>query len=87
MLFNKFMEQEATPESWSAIIVKMLYKNKGSKTSPEKYRPIAIINYIVKIFIQILSTRISKWCEMNNIIPEWQSGFRRGRSCLDNIFL
>ena len=85
-LFNKVLELEHTPNSWSEIIISMLYKNKGPKNCPENYRPIALVNCIVIIFTKIVENRLTKWCEINNVLPEWQNGFRRGRSCLDNIF-
>ena len=54
--------------------------------NPENYRPIALLNTIVKIFTQIIYIRTKKWCHVNNLLPEFQSGFRSNRSCLDNIF-
>ena len=41
---------------------------------------------MAKLFTGILGTRITKWCNTYKIIPEWQSGFREKRGCLDNIF-
>lgn len=86
VLFNKIIEQEKTPKAWSNIVVKMLYKKKGDKRSFTSYRPIALVNTIVKIFTQTIHTRVIKWCDTNNKLPEWQSGFRADRSCLDNIY-
>ena len=86
-LFNKILEKETTPDQWSNSIVKMLYKKKGEKTDPANYRPIALLNAIVKIFTSVLSCRITEWCNKNNLIPEWQAGFRKNRACLDNIFV
>lgn len=63
----------------------MIYK-KGNVKDPANYRPIALICCLVKIFTQILSNRLVDWAEMSNLFPEWQAGFRRGRSCLDNTF-
>ena len=45
-----------------------------------------MVNCLAKLFTKILSTRINTFCNAYNILPEWQSGFREGRSCLDNIF-
>ena len=64
----------------------MLYKKNGNKHDFSSYRPISLVNCIVKIFTQILCTRLMNWCETNNKLPEWQSGFRAKRRCMDNIF-
>ena len=85
-LFNKIMEKECVPEGWSEICVKMIYK-KGQVSEPCNYRPISLLNCLTKIFTQILFSRLSRWCESKNLLPEFQSGFRQGRSCRDNTFV
>lgn len=85
ILFNKVLDREEVPNTWSNILAKMIYK-KGEKSDPANYRPIALVNYITKIFTQILATRLNKWIEDSNFLPEWQAGFRKNRSCIDNIF-
>jgi hypothetical protein len=40
----------------------------------------------MKLFIQILTSRLTQWAEQNNILPEEQAGFRRKRGCDDQIF-
>ena len=63
----------------------MLYK-KGDINDPENYRPTALINTIFKIFTQFIHGRCKKRCVLNDLFQEFQSGFRKGKSCLDNIF-
>lgn len=36
-----------------------------------------LINSITKTFTQIITNRITSWAEINNKLPECQSGFRR----------
>ena len=67
------------------VLVNMLYK-KGVINDPENYRSIALINTIVKIFTQVIYGRCKKWCVINDLFQEFQSGFREGRSSIDNIF-
>lgn len=64
----------------------MLHK-KGDPTDPRNYRGIAILSSILKVFTQIINTRLLTWAYSIDIIPEAQSGFRKDRSCLDNIFV
>ncbi|XP_015119434.1 uncharacterized protein LOC107042764 [Diachasma alloeum] len=63
----------------------MIFK-KGDRDDPGNYRGIALVNTGTKLFNEILRKRLEKWAETNNILPESQHGFRRGRSCTDAIF-
>lgn len=45
-----------------------------------------MVNCLAKIFTQLICDRLVKWASERNLIPESQSGFRKGRSCLDNLF-
>lgn len=82
--FNTVLNLGEVPEEWSRIIIFTLYK-KGDNSDPSNYRFISLINCVTKIFMQILLKRLQKFCEVNKLLPEFQSGFRRERSCLDNI--
>ena len=44
------------------------------------------MNSIGKIFNGILTVRVKKWAEENNVLDESQAGFHRGFSTIDNIF-
>lgn len=76
---------EKAPTSWACSTTSMLYK-KGDPTKPENYRPITLLNHILKIYTQIIHNRLYKWSEENGLLPESQAGFRKGRSCDDQIF-
>lgn len=40
-----------------------------------------------KIYAMILEERLRKETERLKILPETQAGFRKGRSCIDNIYI
>lgn len=84
-LFNKILHSEKIPKDWLITIIKPLFK-KGDPQDPNNYRAIALENTIFKLFVQILFERLYFWAENQNILPESQAGFRRGRGCLDHIF-
>lgn len=73
-LFNGIMTCERIPRSWSQINVIMLHK-KGDKFIHWNYRPIAMLNCVLKIFTQILSRRLNKWIENERLLPQSQAGF------------
>ncbi|KAI5715718.1 hypothetical protein M8J77_021397 [Diaphorina citri] len=84
-LFNLVFDEELIPPEWSQSEIFCLYK-KGDKSVPGNYRGIGLLNSLSKVFTQLLSSRIYKWAEDLNIIPEEQGGFRRERGCVDQIF-
>lgn len=85
IFFNIILNQETPPKNWSNIFLSMIYK-KGDKYDPVNYQPIALINCVFKIFSMILNNRLQTWSEELNLIPEFQAGFRKKRSCADHIF-
>lgn len=84
-MFNRILAQEIVPTGWRETILSMLHK-KGPYNDPSNYRGIALLNSLEKVFSQILLGRLYDWVEENDILPECQSGFRRDRSCADNVF-
>lgn len=63
----------------------MIHKT-GDINNENNYRGIAVMNTFSKILTTILTNRLNTWVECHNILPESQSGFRKRRSCNDNIF-
>lgn len=84
-LFNRILDDEKVPVSWTKIILTMIHK-KGNKDDPSNYRGIALVNSFTKLFTSILCRRLNHWAEAVGILPEPQTGFRIKRSCQDNIF-
>jgi hypothetical protein len=85
-LYNTILDVEMLPREWARIKMFFLYK-KGDREIPGNYRGIALINNIVKIFTRLLEARLTVWAEKCGVLSEGQNGFRKGRNCLDNIFV
>ena len=69
------------------ILVTICPKHKsGNLSNPENFRGISLINSVSKIFTNILTIRLQKWAENNDVIYESQAGFRRHYSTIVNIF-
>lgn len=85
-LFNNTLTTSSCPASWGQITITLIHK-KGPTTDPANYRGISLMNSITKLFTSILTARLARWAEINDIIPEMQSGFRKQRGCTDNIFI
>ena len=85
-LLNAMYSTSHYPTSWKQTIILPIFK-KGDPTIPDNYRGISITSILSKVFMSILTDRLSSWAEDNNIIVEEQAGFRRGYSTVDNIFV
>ena len=61
-LFNTIYDTGYFPVDWSASIVVPLHKS-GPTDNPHNYRGISLINSLCKVFINILTNRLSIWTE------------------------
>lgn len=74
-----FRESKMTIE-WKENIT--VFIDKGNR---EKVRPITMSSCVSKVMERMINERLMWWAERAGILEEWQNGFRRGRSCLDNL--
>ena len=84
-LFNWIYKNSKSPESWFIATIIPIPKTKGSKVPIDSFRPISMTSVVGKIFERIINKRLLKICDIAKCIPEFQNGFRRGRSTRDNI--
>ena len=64
----------------------MIHKG-GDAKELDNYRGIAISSNISKIFTKLYANRLERHVESRGLLGEMQFGFRKGRSCLDAVFL
>ena len=71
------------------LFIKMIFINKPNKnhTDPLNYRPISLVEVITKTFEHIIANRYKYYLEHNNILNEYQFGFRKFRSTQHAITL
>ena len=70
-------------EDWKKAVIVPLHK-KGSKMTYSNYRGIILLSVSSKVYTRILDSRVRS--KMESKVMEMQGGFRRGRSCVDQIF-
>ncbi|CAH0404751.1 unnamed protein product [Chilo suppressalis] len=84
-IFNGLWENSLIPDNWKIDCLIPVIKPNKSKACADSYRPIALSSCMGKIFEQLLKHRLEFYKESNNLLPNNQFGFRRGRSARESI--
>ena len=84
-LYNRIWNEQTFPDAWHEAIVIPFHKPGKDASDPKNYRPIALTSCVCKLLEKMVNSRLVYILETNNMISSWQSGFRRGRSTIDNI--
>ena len=84
-VFNQSWEHGFCPQSWrDAEIVPLLKKGKPA-SNPESYRPVSLTSCVAKTIERMIASRLSFLAEENGWWCEDQAGFRKLRSCEDQV--
>jgi len=84
-LFNLIWNHGQLPKEWKHSIVIPILKPNKPKFDPNSYRPISLTSSLCKLMERIVTTRLASFVETNGLLTHCQAGFRKGRSCLDQI--
>jgi ribonuclease HI len=84
-LFNLILSTGIIPLEWKKQIIIPIPKPGKDLLIGSSYRPIALSCCFLKILERMIKFRLEWYTENKNILPPWQFGFRKGRSCLDSI--
>jgi hypothetical protein len=83
-VFNRCIREDVFPSAWRSATTAIIRKfNKPDYTAPGAYRPIALLSTLSKVFETVIANRLTFWAESRKILPEGQSGGRRGKGCED----
>ena len=83
--FNFIWQNGYVLDCWKEAQVTAIQKPGKPAKDPSSYRPISLTPHISKLYERLVSIRLDHFLEKNNVIPRCQSGFRRGRSCVENL--
>jgi len=79
-------KEEDWPEEWKeGVIIPIVKKGEGRKV--EEYRGVTLMTTLYKIYLMVLAGRLKTECEEKEVIPQNQTGFRKGIGTLDNIYV
>lgn len=79
-IINSCIDKNIFPELFKHACVIPIHKG-GDKNDPHNYRPISILPTLSKIFERHISNQLQDYFQRNNLIHEFQSGFRKNHSC------
>ena len=76
---NLSISRGVFPDTCRVSKLKPIYK-KGKKTDPSNYRPISLLPIISKVIERIVHDQTNKFLSENNVLYNFQSGFRPNHS-------
>lgn len=85
-IINQVWKEGDILKDWRKSVIVPIHK-KGDQEKVENYRGISLLCTAYKIYVEVLRSRLEEEIEEKNLIPESQSGFRKGRGTIDNIFI
>src|SRR6185436_1928882 len=81
-LFNWSISCGSVPDMWKQANVSAIWKGKGNKkVKATNYRPISVLPILARILEKIVARQLSQFCNLHDIIPRKQFGFRTYSSC------
>lgn len=78
-IYNEMYQTGIFPEEWTQHYVHFIKKSDGN------VRPITLSSCLCKFLEVMIKNRLQWWVEKHQLLPESQNGFRKGRSCNDNL--
>lgn len=85
-LFNNIYNFRLFPKAWCCSPLTPVYK-KGDRTLAKNYRGIAVSSNLCKLYCSVLNNRLTKFCDLNNLLPSSQIGYRKNSRPSDHVFV
>ncbi|WP_461459202.1 reverse transcriptase domain-containing protein, partial [Parasphingorhabdus sp.] len=75
-MFNRCLAERRVPRQWLLGVIRPIWKRRGSKGDPFRYRPIMLCTLWYKVFVYLLMERLAPLLDPIRHLS--QAGFRRG---------
>ena len=87
-ILEEFWFNEAVPRDFKRTILSPFLKNDcEDNNDPGNYRPISLLNSLMKIYEGMICSRIAHFFEENNVLSPNQAAYRKNRSIFDHIMV
>src|SRR6218665_1095959 len=78
---NRSLQEDVLPDLQKRSVVFPALKRDGlDLKDPSNFQPISNVSFLSKIIQKIVSQQITSYLSTNDLLPKYQSGFRRGHS-------
>lgn len=84
LFFQLFHETGQIPTGLNSSFIALILKS-GSATTPAEFRPISLMNALMKLLTKVLARRLKNF--MPGLVGPTQSAFIKGRQISDSIIL
>jgi hypothetical protein len=78
-IYNASLLHCHVPLEWKQSLVVMIPKPLKDHQLPCNHRPISLLSTLSKLLERFVLTRMLDWLENRNLLPPFQSGFRKGK--------
>ena len=85
-LINRIKNNDQYPKLWGLGYTTLIHKE-GDEDDPDNYRAITICSAMAKIFALMVKCRLEDVVARNNIIGDYQIGFKKESRPADHLFL
>ena len=83
-IINKSIETGKFPSKWKHSKVCPIYK-KGDRKLLKNYRPVSLISVPGMVLERCIGIQMEDYFEENQVLQEFQFGFRRNKSCISEL--
>ena len=83
-LFDRTLAEGKIPDEWKSAEVRPIHK-KGSRASPDNYRPVSLTSVVCKIFETFIRNALYQHLVSNKLLSPQQYGFCEGRSTVTQL--
>ena len=83
-IFEISIKYNIFPDCWKVATIVPLFKG-GKKDDVSNYRPVSLLPVTGKILEKIIHSHLSEFFEKNNLLCDFQGGFRKKHSTLGSI--
>ena len=85
LMYNKVWRDGVFPEAWRHSVIKPVLKYGKPQEKNSSYRPISLTCVLGKVTEKLVTNGLSYYIEKKNLLTKVQTGFRRGKSTVDQL--